>query len=210
MLALAAMLLVDATALLGSGEAWTASASEAAAAESAASPPQAPAAEPDSPAPPLVDPADGAPDAADEAASSDATPACVSGFGSAETKAGLALLGVTLTGRGALAVGFSRISSGEEIGTRRPAAMFRVGDEWSRVPASSRGNEDGFVAVTSDGDGSAWAVGFTTSKLRTQPLAMRWNGKSWKMDSPRPVRSTATILTDVAIVGSGPLRWVTA
>lgn len=135
--------------------------------------------------------------------SADAT-ACVSGFGSMDTKAGLSLLGVTLTGRGALAVGFSRISSGEELGTRRPASMFRADDEWARVPAASRGKEDGLVAVASDGGGSAWAVGFTTSRGRTRPLAMRWNGRSWKEDSPRRARGFTTILTDVAMVGSWP------
>ena len=137
----------------------------------------------------------------EESASSSA---CISGFGAMDSKAGLSLLGVTLTGRGALAVGFSRVSSGEELGMRRPASMFRAGDEWARVPAASHGSEDGLVAVTSDGGGSAWAVGFTTSRLRTRPLAMRWNGRSWKEDSPRHARGITTILTDVAMVGSWP------
>jgi hypothetical protein len=130
--------------------------------------------------------------------------ACDAGFGSTEMKAGLALLGVTQTGRGALAVGFSRVSLGDESGTRRPAAMFRVRNEWSRLPMVSRGNEDGLVAVTKAQAGRAWAVGFTSVALRTMPLAMSWNGKRWRVDSPKPLGALTTILTDVAMVGDWP------
>jgi hypothetical protein len=131
-------------------------------------------------------------------------PACEMGFESTETRAGVALLGVTQTGRGALAVGFSRISLGDELGTRRPAAVTRVGNRWSRIPIASGGSEDGLVAVTKARTGRAWAVGFTSKALQTMPLAMYWNGRRWRVGSPKPVSAMTTILTDVAMVGDWP------
>ena len=130
---------------------------------------------------------------------------CASGFGDTDSKAALALHGVALTGRGALAVGFSRAGEDDDFGQRRPASVYNTGGVWTRVAASSPGVEDGLVAVTAADGGTAWAVGFTTIAGQTMPLAMRWNGRSWGIDRPRPVTTLASLFTDVAMTGANPL-----
>ena len=130
--------------------------------------------------------------------------ACTSGFGDTDSKVALALHGVTLTGRGALAVGFSRAGEDDDFGQRRPASVFNEDGAWTRVPASSPGAEDGLVAVTAANDGTAWAVGFTTISGQTMPLAMRWNGHAWGVDRPRPNTTLASLFTDVAMSGENP------
>ncbi len=131
--------------------------------------------------------------------------ACTSGFGDTDSKAALALHGVALTSRGALAVGFSRAGEDDDFGQRRPASVYNAGDAWERVTASSPGVEDGLVAVTAADGGTAWAVGFTTIGGQTMPLAMRWNGRAWGIDRPRPNTSLASLFTDVAMTGANPL-----
>jgi hypothetical protein len=59
--------------------------------------------------------------------------------------------------------------------------------------------------VTAAEGETAWAVGFTTIMGRTMPLAMRWNGRAWNVDRPRPVSQLASLFTDVTMVGSFPL-----
>ncbi len=130
---------------------------------------------------------------------------CTSGFGDTDSKAALALHGVALTSRGALAVGFSRAGEDDDFGQRRPASVYNTGDAWTRVAASSPGAEDGLVAVTAADGGTAWAVGFTTIAGQTMPLAMRWNGRAWGIDRPRPNTSLASLFTDVAMTGANPL-----
>ncbi len=130
---------------------------------------------------------------------------CASGFGDTDSKAALALHGVALVGRGALAVGFSRAGEDDDFGQRRPASVYNTGGVWNRVAASSPGVEDGLVAVTAADGGTAWAVGFTTIVGQTMPLAMRWNGRSWGMDRPRPITTLASLFTDVAMAGGNPL-----
>src|SRR5262245_55339709 len=98
-LALAALLLADASAFVGGGDTAGATPSEAPTGNEALS------------------------DAVESGAHPEDVPVCEPGFASKDTKAGLALLGVTLTGRGALAVGFSRVNIGDDVGVRRPAAM---------------------------------------------------------------------------------------
>ena len=73
------------------------------------------------------------------------------------------------------------------------------------MTASSPGVEDGLVAVTAADGGTAWAVGFTTIAGQTMPLAMRWNGRAWGIDRPRPNTSLASLFTDVAMTGANPL-----
>ena len=115
---------------------------------------------------------------------------CTSGFGDTDSKAALALHGVALTSRGALAVGFSRAGEDDDFGQRRPASVYNAGGAWDRVAASSPGVEDGLVAVTAADGGTAWAVGFTTIAGQTMPLAMRWNGRSLG-HRPSPARHLA-------------------
>ena len=131
--------------------------------------------------------------------------ACTSGFGDTDSKVALALHGVALTGRGALAVGFSRAGEDDDFGQRRPASVFNEDGAWTRVAASSPGAEDGLVAVTAANEGTAWAVGFTTISGQTMPLAMRWNGHAWGLDRPRPNTTLASLFTDVAMSGENPL-----
>ena len=132
-------------------------------------------------------------------------PVCAPGLRDTDTKAGLALLGVTLTGRGALAVGFSRVGEDDDFGQRRPAAMFRAGDDvvagadlQPRQRGRARGRDRG------DG-GTAWAVGFTTI-VRRRPCRWRCAGTAvrWGLDRPRPNAALTSILTDVAMVGACP------
>jgi len=72
------------------------------------------------------------------------------------------------------------------------------------VRAFSPGAEDGLVAVTAAGGGTAWAVGFTTISGQTMPLAMRWDGAAWAVDRPRPGRALASMFTDVTMVERVP------
>jgi hypothetical protein len=155
--------------------------------------------------------ADGlAPVAAAEALIGEALPTpgdaivCDAGIGATDTKADMALHGVTLTDRGALAVGFSRAGLSDELGQRRPAAITTVGDEWTRVRASGPGAEDGLVAVAAAGGSTAWAVGFTTIGNVAMPLAMRWDGLDWTVDRPRPDGRLASMFTDVTMVERSP------
>ena len=134
----------------------------------------------------------------------EATMACDAGFGDTDSKADMTLQGVTLTDRGALAVGFSKTGLDEDLGQRRPAAIYNSDDQWTRVRAFSPGAEDGLVAVTAAGGGTAWAVGFTTIRGQTMPLAMRWDGAAWAVDRPRPGRALASMFTDVTMVERVP------
>ena len=111
--------------------------------------------------------------------------ACTFGFGDIENKSGMSLHGVTLTGGGAIAVGFSRNSDSDEIGKRRPATMVYRADEWTRVHTGSPGDEDGLNAVASREGAATWAVGFTTVKGQVMPLAMRWTGRDWNVSRPQ-------------------------
>ena len=129
--------------------------------------------------------------------------ACVSGFGDTSSKVAMALHGVTLTGAGAIAVGFMRRSGVSDLGRRRPAAIYNSDERWRRVHAGSPGDEDGLVAVTAADDDDAWAVGFTRIDLQTMPLAMRWNGRKWIVNRPKPRGSTAALFTDVTMLEGG-------
>jgi hypothetical protein len=136
--------------------------------------------------------------------SADDVVVCDAGIGATDTKADMALHGVTLTDQGALAVGFSRAGLSDELGQRRPAAITSIGDEWTRVRAFGPGAEDGLVAVTAAGGSTAWAVGFTTIGNVTMPLAMRWDGRDWTVDRPRPDGRLASMFTDVMMVERFP------
>jgi len=129
---------------------------------------------------------------------------CALGFGDTDSKVGMVLHGVALTGRGALAVGFSRVGSSDDLGQRRPASVYNASDHWTRVWTASPGAEDGLVAVTNAGRGTAWAVGFTTIRGHTMPLAMRWNGRDWKVSRPKPAGPLTSLFTDVSMVGDNP------
>lgn len=128
---------------------------------------------------------------------------CAAGFDETSSKADMSLHGVTLTNRGAVAVGFSRRRQPDVDGRRRPAAIVNAADRWTRVYAGSPGDEDGLVAVASRNSNDAWAVGFTTIDGQVMPLAMRWNGRSWTTRRPKPRGSMTTLLTDVAILRDG-------
>ncbi len=129
---------------------------------------------------------------------------CTSGFEDTDSKVAMALHGVALTSRGALAVGFTRAGEDDDFGQRRPASLWNVAGRWTRMPVFSPGVEDGLVAVTAAPGGTAWAAGFTTIGTRTMPLAMRWNGRAWNVDRPSPGRGVATLFTDVVMVGTNP------
>jgi hypothetical protein len=129
----------------------------------------------------------------------DAADVCTPGFADAGSKADMALHGVTLTGGGALAVGFSRLRDPDHGGRRAPAAIVNTTDRWTRVAARSPGDEDGLVSVTSSKAGGAWAVGFTTIAGRVMPLGMRWNGREWKVNRPKPRGALTSLFTDVTM-----------
>ena len=97
-------------------------------------------------------------------------------FGQVASTSDMSLHGVTVTDRGAVAVGFSRTRGNGDLGRRRAASIVNRTGEWDRVFAGSPGEEDGLTAIASRGDGKPWAVGFTTIEGRVMPLAMRFNG----------------------------------
>ncbi len=127
--------------------------------------------------------------------------ACVMGFDQVDSKVGMSLHGVTLLGRGAMAVGYARQSDDDDFGRRTPATLLNDGSQWSRVSTTSPGNEDGLMAVATQPGAGTWAVGWTTVDGRVMPLAMRWTGSGWKTDRPRVRGSLASVFTDVTIVG---------
>jgi hypothetical protein len=131
------------------------------------------------------------------------TPVCTDGFGDTASKSDMSLHGVTLTDGGALAVGFTRKRSSDELGRRTPASLLRHADGWSRVYTSSPGNEDGLIAVSTRAGSDTWAVGFTTIRGRVMPLAMKWTGSKWKTSRPRTSGAMASLFTDVTVIGSG-------
>jgi len=141
--------------------------------------------------------------AAAAAAVTTASLVCTSGFEDTSSKSDMSLHGVTLTNGGAVAVGFSRRRQPDVDGRRRPAAIINAADRWTRVYAGSPGEEDGLVAVASRNSNDAWAVGFTTINRQVMPLAMRWNGREWTTNRPKPRGSMTTLLTDVAILREG-------
>jgi len=125
--------------------------------------------------------------------------ACASGFGDIRQRDDMSLLGVTVTGNGPLAVGFTRRR--DERGTsRRPASLYTSSGRWFRAFVPTPGAEDGLVGVAASGDKQAWAVGFTTVGGKVLPLAMRWDGRSWNVNKPGPKGDLDTSLTDVAVV----------
>lgn len=130
-------------------------------------------------------------------------PVCTYGFGQTDSKSDMALHGVTLTDRGALAVGYTRRRGGDELGRRSPASLLNRNDGWSRVYTGSPGNEDGLVAVTSRDGSDTWAVGFTTIRGRVMPLAMKWTGSAWKTSRPRAGNARTSLFTDVTVIGDG-------
>ena len=127
--------------------------------------------------------------------------ACAHGFADIDTKSDMSLHGVTLSPRGAIAVGYDRRSVPGHNGIRVPATLLNRGNGWQRVNTLGPGDEDGLMAVTTRGS-NTWAVGFTTIKGEVKPLAMRWDGRSWKTDRPR-VGAEVGLFTDVDIVGRG-------
>ena len=141
-------------------------------------------------------------DAADPAGADVEEFVCTPGFEDISNKAYMSLHGVTLTRGGALAVGFSRSPSSGD-GRRHPAVLVNDRESWTRVYASSPGNEDGLVAVASNKDDDVWAVGFTTSNGQVTPLAMRWNGRDWKVDRPFPRGRMHSVFTDVLVMENG-------
>ena len=131
---------------------------------------------------------------------------CAQGFVEVDSKTNMSLHGVTETGKGTIAVGYARRSTPGHSGLRAPATIVNRGDDWTRVPSSGPGDEDGLMAVAWREDADTWAVGFTTIGADVKPLAMRWNGADWKTDRPN-VASAVAVFTDVTIVGDRqPLR----
>ncbi len=128
---------------------------------------------------------------------------CASGFSDVDSKVDMSLYGVALTGRGAIAVGYTRRRDPGDNGTRAPASIVNQGGEWSRVPTVSPGDEDGLMAVAWRDDTETWAAGFTTSGGQLMPLAMRWNGSEWKTDKPRLDTTLPALFTDITIVSDG-------
>jgi hypothetical protein len=127
---------------------------------------------------------------------------CAQGFVDVETKTNMALHGVTQTGKGTVAVGYTRRSTPGHSGVRAPATLVLRGNTWDRVFTTSPGDEDGLMAVTWADSADTWAVGFTSIGPDVKPLAMRWNGAEWRVDRPAVLASVG-ILTDVTIVGGG-------
>ena len=127
---------------------------------------------------------------------------CAQGFVEVDTKANMSLHGIARTGKGIVAVGYGRRNSPGHNGVRAPASMVNRGDGWTRVGASSPGEEDGLMSVAWREDAETWAVGFTTIGPDVKPLAMRWNGSVWKTDRPNVAASVGAFV-DVTIVGDG-------
>ena len=67
------------------------------------------------------------------AASSADAIVCTPGFGDTHSREDMALHGVTLTRDGALAVGFSRRRSANNMGRRQPAAIHNPSGRWTRT-----------------------------------------------------------------------------
>ncbi len=127
---------------------------------------------------------------------------CAQGFVEVDSKTNMSLHGVTKTPKGTVAVGYARRSIPGHSGLRAPSSIVNRGDEWTRIGASSPGEEDGLMAVAWREDADTWAVGFTTLGADVKPLAMRWNGAEWKTDRPN-VGSSVAAFIDVTIVGDG-------
>ena len=130
------------------------------------------------------------------------TVVCAQGFANVDSKGNMSLHGVTRTGKGTIAVGYTRRSTPGHSGVRAPATIVNRGNGWSRVFTTGPGDEDGLMAVAWREEADTWAVGFTTIGPDVKPLAMRWNGAEWKTDRPKVGSSVAT-LTDVTIVSDG-------
>lgn len=127
---------------------------------------------------------------------------CAQGFVEIDSKTNMSLHGVTQNGRSSIAVGYARRSSPGHNGVRVPATIVNRGDGWTRVAASSPGDEDGLMAVAWRDDAETWAVGFTTDGPDVQPLAMRYNGADWSVDKPS-INADVGVFIDVTIVGDG-------
>ena len=72
---------------------------------------------------------------------------CAQGFVEVDSKANMSLHGVTRTPKGTIAVGYARRSVPGHSGLRAPSSIVNSGDGWSRIGASSPGEEDGLMAV---------------------------------------------------------------
>src|SRR3990170_4658959 len=129
--------------------------------------------------------------------------ACVTGAATPYDVDDRSLAGVALTSTGALAVGFASRRGLGDYARRRPAAAQNLDGAWVTTRVTSRGNEDGLVAVAARDGGRAWAVGFTTTGGVTQPLAMRWDERTWRLDRPRPRGGLHTMLTGVTLGRDG-------
>lgn len=125
--------------------------------------------------------------------------ACAGDFGHILATPGAAFEGVAVTPGGAWGVGFERLRTT----TRRPVVMRNALGQWRDMRVSSPGDEDGLAAVAASGDDHAWAVGFTTLGQATSPLAMRWNGRAWRVDRPPAAGPLSSLLTDVALGRDG-------
>ena len=86
---------------------------------------------------------------------------------------------------------------------RQPWIVRRTTSGWKQVRAPRVGADAGLVAVAASSKSRAWAVGFRVRSRDLQPVALRWNGSSWRVQSP-PGSSNTTALTDVV---SGAQTW---
>lgn len=127
------------------------------------------------------------------------TLSCAGDFGQVHAAPDASLEGVALTPAGAWGVGFARL----RYATRRPVVMRNALGVWRGMRAASPGGEDGLVAVAARDDDHAWAVGFTTVGDAASPLAMRWNGRTWRVDRPPALGVLTSLLTDIALGRDG-------
>jgi hypothetical protein len=87
---------------------------------------------------------------------------------------------------------------------RRPWAVRRTTSGWSEVPPPNLGADAGFMAVSVEAGGGAWAVGFRTVSRELRPVAARWDGRRWRAASPPGVAGRSAALVDVAATLQGP------
>ena len=101
------------------------------------------------------------------------------------------------------AVGFSEVSSVDDLLSRQTLTEHWNGSAWSIVPSPRPQQGTELFSVKGSGSHDVWAVGSGTtgSPGTSVPLAIHWNGSSWT-SFPQPVPSQANELADVNVVSS--------
>lgn len=100
---------------------------------------------------------------------------------------------------------------GSKDGYHTPVAFHWNGSTWSEVPTPALGGtgNNPLYSVTALASDKVWAVGYRSDGSGPQPLAERWNGTAWHIET-LPALDLGGLAQGVAAVpgtGASPLIW---